>query len=135
MSIGPSIFFYDGECGVCDATVDFLLRNSPADCLHFAPLQSGFAHRILSMHGVAQPNLTTAYFFDGTRVHEKSGAVLGALKLCTGWVKHLSTLRFIPMAVRDLGYDVFSLNRHRILEKNQQSCRLLNETERLRFHE
>jgi predicted DCC family thiol-disulfide oxidoreductase YuxK len=133
-NVKVSIFMYDGNCGVCDATVDFLLKKSSEDELHFSSIQSDFARKLLAEYGIFEPDLTTAYFADGSRLHEKSDAVIYALGRCTGLVRFLVWLRFVPKTIRDQCYDLFSKNRHEIL-KNDVSCRIPSESERRRIHD
>ena len=41
------LVFFDGECGLCDRTVQWLLNNDDNELLYFAPLQGEQAQRVL----------------------------------------------------------------------------------------
>ena len=42
------LLLYDGECGLCDHAVQFLLNHDSRKVLHYSPLQGELAKRILS---------------------------------------------------------------------------------------
>ena len=129
-----AIFFYDGECGFCDATVMFLLDNTSSDTLLFCQLQSKFAEQFFSQHNYPQPDLTTAYLFYRSRLYQKSSAVLRAFALSNKLVKHLSLFLAVPKFIRDSVYDLVSTFRQYI-KIGKNNCRLLTPIERKRFIE
>ena len=45
------ILLYDGVCGLCNWTVQFILRRDGAGVFRFAALQGELAKRILARHG------------------------------------------------------------------------------------
>ena len=47
------LLLYDGECGLCDYAVQFLLDHDTRKVLHYSPLQGEIAKKILSQN----PNL------------------------------------------------------------------------------
>lgn len=55
------ILLYDGVCGLCNRLVQFILRRDRDDVFRFAALQSHFAAKILSGHGVNPAALDTFY--------------------------------------------------------------------------
>ena len=40
-----TVFFFDSECGLCDATVFFLIKNSKQNSISFCSLQSEIASK------------------------------------------------------------------------------------------
>ena len=128
------IFFYDGDCGFCDATVQFFLNRTEASVLHFCALQSDYAKNLLAQHGIQDPELSTAYFYNGNGVLEKSDAIIGALRLCsTGYNILASILKLIPGQIRNYFYSLFARNRMSVSEMFKKQCRLLTTEERVRF--
>jgi predicted DCC family thiol-disulfide oxidoreductase YuxK len=127
------IFLYDGECGFCNSTVIFLLDNTAADRLAFSALQSDYAHALCREHGVEEPDLSTAYFFDGTKIHMRSSAVLRAISLCNTPARFLAFGLVIPKLIRDYCYSVISRFRKHIPRLGKNDCRLLAADERARF--
>lgn len=129
-----AIFFYDGACGFCNATVMFLLDNTSPDALLFCQLQSEFAKQFFAEHNYPQPDLTTAYLFHRSRLYQKSSAVLQAVGLSNKLVKHIKLFLAVPKFVRDTVYDFVSTFRQYIKISNK-NCRLLTPLERNRFIE
>ena len=127
-----AIFFYDGDCGFCNATVLFLLERTKLTSLLFCPLQSKYAENFFAKHRYQQPDLTTAYLFHNGRLYQKSSAVLRAITLAEGPVRHLGIFLAIPLFIRDGVYDFISLIRKQI-RLGKSSCRLLTPQERKRF--
>ena len=131
---GKTIFFYDGECGFCNATVRFLLSSTSPNTLLFCKLQSEFADDFFGKHGYPKPDLTTAYLFHRNRLYQKSSAVLKAVSLADGLVKHLGIFFVVPKFVRDGVYNLVATFRKQI-KVGKMGCRLLTPSERRRFIE
>ncbi|NEO31866.1 MAG: DUF393 domain-containing protein [Symploca sp. SIO3C6] len=127
-----SIFFYDGDCGFCNATVLFLLERTNLTSLLFCPLQSEYAENFFSEHGYQQPDLTTAYLLSNGRLYQKSSAVLRGITLAEGAVRHLGIFLAIPSFIRDGVYDFIASVRKQI-HLGKSSCCLLTPQERKRF--
>ncbi len=126
------IFFYDGDCGFCNTTVLFLLEKTKMTSLLFCPLQSKYAENFFAKHQYKQPDLTTAYLFYNDCIYQKSSAILKAITLANGPIKHLGISLLIPSFFRDSIYDFISSVRKYIqLDKN--SCRVLTPEESKRF--
>ncbi len=129
---GPTaIFLYDGDCGLCDATVQFFLHRTDAASLHFAALQSEFAQRVLRQHGVHLADLNVAYLVIDGRLEVASSAILEALRRVRGPARHLATLRVVPKMLRDRVYAIVARHRRRLV--SQAVCRVPSAEERRRF--
>ena len=128
-----AIFLYDGECGFCNSTVIFLLDHTAADRPAFCALQSDYAQALCREHGVEPPDLSTAYFFDGAKIHRSSSAVLHAISLCNPPASFLAVGLVIPKLIRDYCYSVISRSRKNLPRFGKNACRLLAADERARF--
>lgn len=133
MKEARAIFLYDGECGFCNATVLFLLDNTEAHRLTFCALQSDRARALCTEHGVDQIDFSTAYFFDGKRMHTRSSAVLRAISLSNTPARFLAAGLVVPKLIRDHCYSIISRFRKRIPGLGENACRLLGTDERDRF--
>ncbi len=127
-----AIFFFDGDCGFCNATVLFLLDITKPSSLLFSSLQSEFTQGFFAENGFTQPDLTSAYLFHKGRLYQKSSAVIRAIALSEGLVKYLSICLIIPLFIRDGIYDLFAMNRKRIPIR-KDVCRILTPQENQRF--
>jgi predicted DCC family thiol-disulfide oxidoreductase YuxK len=134
----PMIVFYDGLCGFCDRTVQFILNHDKQDVFRFAPLQSELASTLLRKHGKNAEDLNTLYLLvdqglPTERVLEKSTATVRIGKTLGGGAKlWASLLGVFPRFLRDLGYSGFAKIRYLVFGKND-SCRIPSPKDRAKF--
>jgi len=127
-----AIVVYDGECGMCNRSVRFMLLNDPAAVLRFAPRQSDVGQSLLKRHGFEDAAPNSVVLIEGERVSTRSTAVLriaGYLRL--PW-KLGTVLLALPRAFRDRVYDWVARNRYR-WSRSAPSCPLPTEEQRRRF--
>ncbi|MEE2750736.1 MAG: DCC1-like thiol-disulfide oxidoreductase family protein [Myxococcota bacterium] len=125
------LLLYDGECGLCDRFVQWVLEQDEAGLFHFAPLQGETATRLRENLEIPD-GLDTAVLVESGVVHLRSGAVLrvlGALSAPWSW---FSLLRVFPRFLTDPMYRVVARIRHRLLG-GRDSCRLSGVGESGRF--
>ncbi len=127
------LVLYDGVCGMCDHTVQFLLDEDTAQTLKFAALQGETATRradvpadlksvaFVMNHGTAQEKI---YF--------RSDAVLRMLDQIGGFWRVMSWLRVVPHSLRDMVYDAIAQRRYRWFGK-LDTCRIPSPELRARF--
>jgi len=108
---GP-IVFYDGECGLCDRSVQALIRWDRAHRLRYATLQGETARRLLG-EPEGEVGSWSIRFLDEGRLYDRSDAALRAAIRAGGWGK-LGRLGFVaPRFVRDAAYRWIAKNRRR----------------------
>lgn len=126
-----NIVFFDGVCGFCNHTVNFLLRRDRQQQLRFAPLQGETAAKFVP-EGV-RSNLKSLVLYKSGKVYLRSAAVVRILWLLGGFWSVLGTLLWlIPLPLRDPGYHLVSLLRYRLFGK-LDACRLPSPAERAVF--
>ena len=116
-SAANPIVFYDGVCGLCDRSVQFILRHDGARRFRFAALQSDFARRVLARHGRDARDLDTMYLLldvgtPNERLLARSDAVL-AVAHDLGWRRTAAAANRLPIALRDRLYGFVIRNRYR----------------------
>ena len=132
------ILLYDGLCGLCNGTVNFVLRRDRRGIFRFAALQSPFGQNVLQRHGVTPTELDTAYVVlnCGTPAEillSRSDAVafvgreLGGVWRFAAWA-----FRSIPRPLRDWGYSVVAHHRYRIFGQ-YESCPVPSAETKARF--
>jgi predicted DCC family thiol-disulfide oxidoreductase YuxK len=123
------IIFYDGDCGFCNKSVQFILNHGKDIRIHFSALQSPFAKRFFAQNGLPKPNLSTFYFWDNRMYSKSSGAlrVLNYVKLPYSLGK---IAWIIPRFLRDCAYDGIAKRRHKLANG---FCALPTAEDRLRF--
>ena len=124
------IVFFDGVCGLCNASVDRLLRWDRHAVLRFAPLQGATAERLLP--AMLTGHIGTLVLLDADGLHLRSEAALRTLKYVHGPWRLLAGLRAVPRAVRDGVYDIIARRRYEWFGK-KESCRVPSPHERERF--
>lgn len=110
-----SIVFYDGDCGLCNFVVQFILKNEREEKLMFCSLQSEFAIEFLNEKGYDATLLNTLYFFNGSQIFRKSSAALQIVRfLKLKWWFFL-IFWIVPWFIRDIFYDIIANIRKKIV--------------------
>lgn len=130
-AVDRPIVFYDGECGLCDRFVQFVLRHDRDARFQFAPLQgetfAGYRPR------VDAADLSTMVLADEAGLHTRSTAALRVLRRLGGAWGPLGGLGLLlPRPLRDLGYRAVARVRHRLFAR-PDACRLPGPSDRPRF--
>lgn len=114
-----TLVLFDGECGLCDRTVNFLLAEDTAQALRFAPLQGPTAAPLLRKHSLDAQPLRSVISVEcegaaNERALVKSAAVAAALDSIGGlWRVSAWMMRLVPRPVRDAAYDFIAARRHK----------------------
>lgn len=125
--------FFDGVCGLCNRTVQFLLRHDRGDRLRFAPLQGETARRVLVPLGGKPEALDTIYVVTAEgRLLERSRAVLFAAAALGGAWRLVAVLRVVPRPLADLVYGWVARVRYRVFGR-LESCALPTPEQRAKF--
>lgn len=125
------VLFFDGVCGLCNTTVNRLIRWDGAGVLRFAPLQGETASRVLPKEDVT--TLASVVLLDGGGTHRRTDAVVRVLRHLGGRYRLLAAaLWLIPRPLRDVGYRFVAKFRYRVFGK-KDTCRLPTAEERGRF--
>jgi predicted DCC family thiol-disulfide oxidoreductase YuxK len=136
--VNPPILLYDGVCGLCNRSVQFILRHDLRVLFRFASLQSPSAQTILVRHGADPADLDTVYLVVNYNQPDeallaRSDAVADILGRLGGvWNLLGAVLRIIPRPLRDWGYNLVARNRYRIFG-HYDTCPLPTPETRSRF--
>ena len=125
------VVFFDGLCGLCNHSVNWLLAHDPNRRLRFAPLQGKLAGRVVSPQ--LRDRLDTLVFLCNGSIYVRTAAVSRILMTLGGpWAALGALLWIIPSPLRDLGYRIVSRLRYRLFGKHD-ACRLPSPAERAVF--
>ena len=135
MSDAP-VLLYDGLCGFCDGTVQFILEHDRRGALRFATLQGDFARGVIERHpelaGVDSLVLVERGTSGEERIYVRSeGALQVATYLGGAWTLARG-LRMVPRFLRDLVYDGFARVRYRVFGR-YDACPIPSAEQRARF--
>jgi predicted DCC family thiol-disulfide oxidoreductase YuxK len=129
----PYVVFYDGDCGLCDRLVQWLLRVDRRAVLSYAALQGETARPYVG----EVVDLNTMVFLDRSRpdaprVFRRARAALEvAHRLGGGWLA-ISWARMLPAWLIDPFYNLVAQNRFRMFGRLEQ-CRVPEASVRERF--
>ncbi len=125
------IVFFDGDCGVCNFWVQWILERDKKDQFMFASLQSEFGQKFLSERGLNTKVFNTMYLWrPGQYYLEKSKAVLKIANLLGGIYKLSFLGKIVPSFLSDKLYDIVSKNRMKLAN---QKCYLPTPHQRAKF--
>jgi predicted DCC family thiol-disulfide oxidoreductase YuxK len=131
-STAHPVIIFDGECGFCDATVEFILEHDPDGVFRFASRQSPEGKDLLVSHGLPEGGVESVVLVEDGRVHVRSTASLRIARRLRGPWRALYALSVVPAPLRDAVYRVVSRNRKRILGE-RQVCTVPTAERRARF--
>ena len=127
------IVFFDGECGVCNFWVQWILERDKNDQFMFASLQSEFGQKFLSERSLETKQFNTLYLWKAKNYYlTKSKAVLKIANLLGGIYKFSAIGKIFPSFLRDKIYDKISENR---MKMSNQKCYLPTPHQRKKFIE
>jgi predicted DCC family thiol-disulfide oxidoreductase YuxK len=131
------VLLYDGECGVCAASVQWLLRHEQQPRLRFAPLQSTLGRELRRASGVPREVDALVVVEQGSTAGPQavwaSRAVARALRESGGAARLLGgLLSLLPRALADAGYRLVARHRQRLAPR---ACLVPTPAQRARFLE
>ncbi len=122
------IVLFDGECNLCNRSVQFIIRRDRRGRFKFAPLQWAIAKQLTERTESAGSML----LIENGKTHRESTA---ALRICKNlrfpW-PILSALIVIPRPIRDFAYRWIARNRYRWFGK-REACMVPTEELSARF--
>lgn len=107
-----NLVFYDGECGFCNSSVQFILAKKK-QIFYFSPLQSVRAKTVLENQKTAI-NMDTIYYLKGGVLYNRSSAALQITRGLKGAYPLLFAFYIIPKFMRDPFYNFIAARRHKI---------------------
>jgi len=125
-----NIVFFDGVCGLCNTSVDLLMRKDRRRFLLFSPLQGTTAAQFLPK-GMTTDASSFIYARKGV-IYDRSSAALLVFSDLGGLWKALMIFWIVPRFIRDGVYNFIAKNRYRWFGK-KESCRIPTAEERSLF--
>ncbi|UWX60629.1 DUF393 domain-containing protein [Chryseobacterium oranimense] len=127
------IVFFDGDCGVCNFWVQWILERDKNDKFMFASLQSDFGQKFLSERSLETKVFNTLYLWKPQQYYlTKSRAILKVAELLGGVYKLAAAGKIIPAFLSDKIYNVVSENRMKLAN---QKCFLPDRDQKKKFIE
>lgn len=124
------IVFYDGDCGLCNKSVQWILSNETSHELYFSALQSDFTKDFFEKHKVPSPDLSTIIFYNGKSFYKKSNAIMRISNFLNWKFWFLKIGWILPRFIRDGMYNFIAKRRQKLANSN---CFVPSLKERERF--
>ena len=105
------IVFYDGDCGLCNRSVQFVLNHEKSSKVYFSAIQSDFAQQFFVEKQFAEPDLTTFYFYKEGILYSKSTAALKLTRFLKFPYSMLQLFLVVPTFMRDFVYSFVAKRR------------------------
>lgn len=114
------IVLFDGQCNLCSATVQFLLKRDKKKCFRFVSQQSSLGEKLLAQFSLQDKKLETVVLIDDNKAYTHSTAVCKMMKeLSFPWPCGYAAM-VIPRFVRNFFYDFITSRRYRWFGKREQ---------------
>ena len=123
------LVLYDGECVLCNASVQCLLKIDKNEVLTFATLQYAKAHALVDK---IQSQPDSIIYLKQAKLYNRSNALIELLIDVGGVYKTAILLKLIPTFLRDIAYHLIAKYRYRIWGKTDQ-CMFLTPQLKHRF--
>ena len=127
-----SIILFDGVCNLCNASVNFIIKNDEKQTFLFASLQSDAAKELLLQHNVKKFKMDWIVLIENNKIHKKSTAALRISRKLNGGFKLLYAFIIIPTFIRNWVYNYIAKNRYKWFGK-KDSCMIPSEKLKDRF--
>lgn len=108
------VVLYDGDCGFCNRSVQFIWRKNAKRNILFASLQSEAAKELADQLNVEKWNTETMALVENGKVYQYSSAALRITRHLKGGWKLMYTLLIIPPFIRNFFYRRVAANRHKL---------------------
>ena len=125
------IILFDGECNVCNKSVQFIIRRDPDALFHFASLKSDIGQELLALDHLRH-DIDSLVFIDENRAYTASSAVLHICKYLPAHWKVFYTFVIIPPVIRNTAYRLFAKHRHKIV-RTDNTCMIITPEIKKRF--
>jgi predicted DCC family thiol-disulfide oxidoreductase YuxK len=115
------VVLYDSECGLCNRSVQFILKHERNQKLQFTSLQGSFSKKVISEINLKNDFNESILFYRDGKLFSKSKAVLSIIPFLRWYFYPILIFWLIPNFFRDLIYDLVAKNRNRYF----QECKIV----------
>lgn len=118
-----AVILFDGECNLCNSSVNFVIDHDPDAYFKLGTLQSEKAKKKLGNYDLSRDEFQTVILIEDNTVYTRSGAALRIAKRLTGPIKLAWIFVILPRFIRDPVYNWIARNRYKWFGKRDQ-CRI-----------
>lgn len=121
------ILLFDGECNLCNSTVQFVIERDKKATIKFASLQSDAGKKIMVAHKIPVHYIDSIIYFENNQIYYKSTAALKLFRNLDGLWKLTYVFMIVPNFIRNLVYDFIAKNRTKWFGKTESCWVMTNE--------
>lgn len=126
------VVLFDGECNLCNWSVQFIIARDPVALFRFASIQSPAGTALLIDHDFDPTALDGFVLVEDAQAYTGTDAALRVVRhLGSGW-RLLGVFRLVPRGLRDFVYRFVANNRYRWFGR-RDSCMVPTPDLRRRF--
>lgn len=125
------IILFDGDCNLCDKSVQFIIKHDTKALFKFASLQSDVGRSFIEQHNIPK-GLNSLILIEKDKWYAKSSAALRVCKHLNYLWKIFYLLLIIPKPMRDYLYHLLAKNRYQWFGR-KDSCILPSPMMKKRF--
>lgn len=127
-----SIILFDGECNLCNSSVNFVIRHDKKNHFRFAALQSEAGKELLKQFNITNLPNESFVLIEHNKAFTRSTAVLRVTKRLNKLYPLLYVFIIIPSPIRNFLYDLTARNRYKWFGKRDQ-CMIPTDELRSKF--
>jgi len=114
LSLPSHLIVYDGVCGICNAGIQFVIKNNHNKIIKFAQVTSSTTQQLLSKLNITTEDALNRFIYiEDKQIYRASTAALKIAAHLQFPFPLLGQLGFlIPTIIRDFLYDIIAKNRY-----------------------
>ena len=112
-----NLILFDGQCKLCNAWCNFILRHDKNNVFTLIPIQSDIGQDFLKNNNYPTEQFETMLYVENNIIYEKSTAFIKVTKHFRYPIKTLFIIKYIPKVIRDFVYNQIAQNRYKIFGK------------------
>lgn len=113
------IVLFDGDCYLCNYSVQFIIKRDQKQIFKFAAIQSPEGISLLAEFGIQDNIYKTVYYIEDKNLYIESDAALKIAKHLKPPVSFFSHLIYFPKFLRDPIYKFVSKTRYKIFGRSK----------------
>lgn len=114
------IILFDGVCNLCDASVQFIIKNDKNDVFRFVAIQSELGQQIIKYLGIDTSKTDSIILYEpGVAYYFKAEAALYIAKELRSWHSVLYIFIHVPNFIKNGVYDFIAKNRYKWYGKKE----------------
>ena len=118
-----TIILFDGECNLCNAGINYIIKKDSKKQFRFVPLQSIHEELLIEEMLKKRNYPDSIILIKNHRIYTRSNAIINIAVDLGGLHKIVIIFKIVPFYIRDFIYDIIAKYRYKLFGKNE-SCYL-----------